>query len=32
MNDVRPARDVVYELITECAATLERLHAQATAE
>jgi NAD(P)H-dependent flavin oxidoreductase YrpB (nitropropane dioxygenase family) len=32
MNDVRPARDVVYDLITECAETLERLHAQATAD
>ena len=25
MNEVRPARDVVYALVTECAETLERL-------
>ena len=25
MNEVRPARDVVYDLVTECAETLERL-------
>jgi len=32
MKDVRPARDVIYDLITECAETLERLHGQAIAD
>jgi NAD(P)H-dependent flavin oxidoreductase YrpB (nitropropane dioxygenase family) len=26
MQDVRPARDVLYDMVTECAETLERLH------
>jgi NAD(P)H-dependent flavin oxidoreductase YrpB (nitropropane dioxygenase family) len=32
MKDVRPARDVLYDMISECGETLERLHRQATAD
>jgi len=32
MHDVRPARDVLYDMVTECAETLENLHRLASAD